>query len=171
MKKTFIVEDSSFIVALMNKADLSHEKALFIFKKLLSQYSRKVRIVIPTTVIFEALFALIRNRTPILIAQQKLWKLLMVLDILNATILETTALRLCRKVEPIIHSLPQNAILPANDLIVIATAIEYENALVLTFDRVMKNRFSKIYPQIFYGLDEEERDEFFKAINDAEIPF
>jgi predicted nucleic acid-binding protein len=171
MKKTFIVEDSSFVVALMNKADLSHEKALFIFKKLLSQYLGKVRIVIPTTVIFETLFALIRNRTPISIAQEKLWKLLMIYDILNATILETTALRFGKKVEPLIHSLPPNAILPANDLIVIATAIEYENALILTFDKVMKDKFSKIYPQIFYALNEKEKDNFFKAIDNTEIPF
>ena len=171
MKKTFIVEDSSFVVALMNKADLSHERALFIFKKLLSQYSGKVRIVIPTTVIFETLFALIRNRTPISIAQEKLWKLLMIYDILNATILETTALRFGKKIEPLIHSLPSNTSLPANDLIVVATATEYENALVLTFDRTMKNRFSKVYPKIFYALDKKEEDEFFKAINSAEIPF
>jgi len=171
MRKIYVVEDSSFVVALMNTTDTFHKKAYFIYKKLISQYSDKIRIVIPTTVIFETLFALIRNRIPVKVAQEKLWRLLMVSDILNATILETTALRFGKKIEPFITSLPKEAILPANDLIVIATALEYENALVLTFDKKMKNRFSSIYPKIFCCLNKEDEDRFFKEIEISQVPF
>jgi len=167
MKKCFIVEDSSFVVALMNQADSSHTKALSIYRHL-KQYSGQIRIIIPTTVIFESLFALIRIRIPVEVAQEKLWKLLMISDILNVTIIETTAIRFGNKIEPLITSLPSNAKLPANDLIVLATAIEYENALVLTFDKKMKTQFNSFYPDIYYCIDRTEENNFFSRI-DSEI--
>jgi len=63
MQKLYIVEDTSFVVSLLNSTDTNHQIALEIFKKIL-EAKNKVRIVIPTTVLFETLFALIRNRIP-----------------------------------------------------------------------------------------------------------
>ena len=164
MRKVFIVEDSSFVVALMNSTDSSHRRAFLIFKKLL-RYSEKIRIVIPTPVIYESLFALIRNRISAKVAQEKLWRLLMVRDVLNVSILETTAIRIAPKVEPCIFALSKEASIPANDLIVIAVAMEYDNAPILTFDRSMKKRFEAICPNIFYVLDETEEKKFFETLD------
>ncbi len=139
----FIVEDSSFVVALMNKSDALHERALLVFRKLYRNYSQ-VRIVVPTPVIFESLFALMRAGVDHQIAQEKLWKFLMVLNVLNFTILETTAIRFAPRIGPLLKNLNAEASIPANDLIIIATSFEFEDAPIITFDVGMKRRFNAI---------------------------
>lgn len=167
MKKIYLIEDTSFVVSLMNSADPNHGCALSLFKEFVN-YHNKVRIVIPSIVVFETLFALIRNRIPKSIVQEKLWRLLMVYDVFNYPILETTALRIGPRMERCILNLPQEAKLQANDLIVMATSLEFENAPILTFDKQMKTQFSSIHGNIYYGLDNEDYKKIINLINNKD---
>lgn len=165
MKKLYLVEDTSFVVSLMNNNDPHHFLALDIFRKILLSKS-KVRVVMPTTVFFETLFALLRNRIPKNVIQEKLWKLLMIDDVLNFPTLETTALRLSNVIGPYILGLPQNAVIQANDLIVLATSLDLECAPVVTFDKKMKTKFNNLHGNIFYCLEERDKNNLIKIIDE-----
>ena len=163
MQKLYIVEDTSFVVSLLNSTDTNHQIALEIFKKIL-EAKNKVRIVIPTTVLFETLFALIRNRIPKMIVQDKLWKLLMIFDVFNFSILETTVLRLSNQIEPYILNLPLESGIQANDLIVLCASLDLECAPVLTFDKQMKTKFNSLHKKIYYVLDDKDKHDFLNLL-------
>lgn len=166
MTKTFIIEDTSFVVALMHEEDSTHKVALELFNFIKSKIN--IRIVIPTTVIFETLFALIRNKIPVDIAQNKLWRLLMIYDILNFTVLETTPIRLAKRLQPYIVNLGQSAVIPANDLIVIATSLEFNTCPILTFDKKMKTKFNHLHKNIFYCLENVDQTQFFDLLKNQD---
>lgn len=158
MAHKFIVEDSSFVVSLLNSNDSCHPIALKIFKIILSQ-TGKVKVVIPTPVIYETLFALIRNKIDRHIVEQKLWNMLMIEDILNYPLLETSALRLAKKTYSLINQLPPDSILPANDLMILTVALDFPDSCILTFDNGMK-KFASICPNLFCLLDDNGEKNF-----------
>ncbi|MBI5122874.1 type II toxin-antitoxin system VapC family toxin [Candidatus Roizmanbacteria bacterium] len=163
MQKLYIVEDTSFVVSLLNSTDINHQIALEIFKKIL-EAKNKVRIVIPTTVLFETLFALIRNRIPKIIVQEKLWRLLMIFDVFNFSTLETTVLRLSNQIEPYILNLPLESGIQANDLIVLCASLDLECAPVLTFDKQMKTKFNNLHKKIYYVLNDKDKRDFLNLL-------
>lgn len=164
MQKLYIIEDTSFVVSLLNSTDCNHHIALEIFRQILDA-KNKVRVVIPTTVLFESLFALIRNRIPKAVVQEKLWRLLMIFDVFNFSILETTALRLSNQIEPYILNLPLESGIQANDLIVLCASLDLECAPILTFDKKMKTKFNHLHKKIFYCLEEEDKINFLQSLN------
>lgn len=163
MNQKFIVEDSSFLVALMNSNDPLHSKTLPISKQILTN-SDVIKVIIPTPVIFETLFALIRNGISQKIVEEKLWNLLMIDDVLNYPVIETSALRLAKKTAPLIRKLPQDSILPANDLMILTVALEFKNCCVITFDKGMK-KFSRLCPNLFYLLEENGENGLLDFLN------
>ena len=91
----------------------------------------------------------------------------MISDVLNFCTLETTALRLSNQIEPYITNLPQDAIIQANDLVVLATSIDLENSPVLTFDKKMKTKFNNLHKNIYYCLDNKDEKRFLSLLRSA----
>ncbi len=56
----YVVEDSSFVISLLDKTDKFHAHALRFFKLILS-HGHTVRTIIPSTVFYETMFVLLRN--------------------------------------------------------------------------------------------------------------
>lgn len=166
MPRVFIIEDSSFVIALMNVEDPLHQRAFLIFRKLLNQFRNKIKVIIPCIVFFETLFNLLNIGLKREIIEEKLWKLLKTRDVINFALPETAMLRFASYLESLIVGLPVREELPrpASDAIIVATAVDFDG-VVLTFDKKMGKIFSKNFKEIYCPLNEAEEKKFFEKLS------
>lgn len=142
--KHCVLEDSSFLIATLDNSDEFHQDAVFVFKKLIEN-KNKVKIIIPSLVFYETIITLIkRGGLPINIIEKKLWNFLYSSMILNISLIETNAFKICKQLAN--DDLSQ---LKTPDFIVINTGMEFE-AQILTFDKQMRKRVGLVYPEIYY---------------------
>lgn len=162
----FIVEDSSFVVALLHKKDPNHNKALLIFQSFIYKFTGKIKILIPSIVFFETLFTLLRLGTERKELEIKLWRLLQTRDVINVNPPETSMLRYATHMENLIESLPPREEAPKStaDAIVVATAVDFD-AMLLTFDKKMCEFYFKTYKDIYCPLTDEQTKQFFEKLS------
>jgi len=153
----YIVEDSSFVVSVMNHSDKLHELVLSLFRKIINvSYQTRVKVVISTTTFYESLFVLIKSGMDSRAAKLKLNNLMIIDSVINHVISETSILKMASSAQRLIESNPQKTSLRSHDLMLLTVAMEYENSCFLTGDRGMLD-YKIIYPNIFCFTHEQKR--------------
>ena len=161
--KHCILQDSSFLVATLDKSDEFHNDAVLIFKKLIEN-KRDLRIVVPSLVFYETIITLIkRGGVPKEEIERKLWRFLYSGMVLNVSLIETNAFRVCKRLSNLDLSK-----LNTQDFIIVNVGFDYE-AQILTFDKNMRKRVGQFYPEIYYcsemGDMEDESLRFIEDLN------
>lgn len=168
--KQFVLEDSSFVIAVMDKDDCFHRDAVYVFKELLKRQN-DIKVLIPSVVFFESLVTLVKKGLPEQEVESKFWKFLHLENVINVSVIETMAFKLCRRLGK--NSNYQQ--LKTSDFLIANTAIEYD-AQILTFDKQMRNRIFPNYAEIYYcseiglGSTDSFKDEsakFLKGLDSA----
>ena len=129
--KQYIVEDSSFIVAIMDSGDAFHSDAFSVFREILKNRD-KIKVIIPPLVLYEVIVALSRRRINHAIIEDKILRLLHTREIIVFSIAETAAFKHCKSLLSTV-SQSQGLLLRTADFMIVNLAIDCE-AQVLTFD-------------------------------------
>ena len=151
--KHCVLQDSSFLIATIDTNDDFHKDAVYVFQKLLEN-RREIKIIIPTLVFFETIITLLKKGVPRERLEKKLWDFLFSDVVLNVSLIETKAFKVCKR----LRDKPLKK-LGTQDLIIIDVGLEYD-AQILTFDKNMRNRVGEVYDGIYYcsnvgGLEDE----------------
>ena len=134
----YIVEDSSFIISLLDTTDVHHQSALEVFRIIIS-HSPKVRAIIPSTVFYETLFVLLKNGVSYQQAKTKLNNLMMIDEIINLAITETNILKLAKHTQQLILNKTNKTRVRSNDLLIASIACNQEHSCLITSDMGMKD--------------------------------
>lgn len=110
----YIIEDSSFVISLLDSNDILHKYALGSFRQILSIKSG-IRVVIPSTVFYETMFVLIKNGISYNSAKNKLNNLMMIDSVINLAITETYILKLAKHTEKLINNKTNKTRVRSND--------------------------------------------------------
>lgn len=161
--KHCIVEDSSFVVATMDKNDAFHKDAVFVFNHLL-KYKDHIKIIIPPLGLFEIIVTLTRKGIRHNIIEKKILELLHIEEVIVASITEASAFKYCKS---ILNITSQKDALRTADFLIVSLAMDYE-AQILTFDRKMWEKTKKVYDEIYYcsslGRAEDETKDFLEKL-------
>ena len=138
-----VLEDASFIVALIDNKDSNHARAWKVFEFCLKN-NNKIKIFIPSIAFLETTAVLIRKKINTSQVNNSLWKFLHIDNIINIPLIETMAFKLCRKYAAILQdeTLKNNgfpSFIKTSDFYIATSGIEYE-AKILTFDAKMCKR-------------------------------
>lgn len=135
--KHFILEDASFVVALIDKDDNFHEKSWKIFNNFV-KIKQYIRILIPSLAFFESFAVLTRKGIPYKDINEVMWRLLHREEVFNVSLIEIMAFRMCRKYCDILQDdsikdgQGANIFIKSTDFFISCTGIDYE-AQILTF--------------------------------------
>lgn len=140
--KHCIVEDSSFVAAVMDQNDVFHKDALFIFQEL-SKRNDKLKIVIPPLAIYEVVITLKKKGVPHNTIVNKIVNLIHIDNVLVNSINEISAFKHCKSL------LNSNNGLRTHDFMIVSIAIDHE-AQILTFDKAMWQKVRPLYNKIYY---------------------
>jgi len=153
--KHCIIEDSSFIVATMDKKDALHKDAVFIFKKIWEN-REKIKIIVPPLGLYEVIVTLSRKAIAHNIIEQKILNLLHIKEVIITSITEASAFKHCKST---LNVLSQKDAMRNSDFLIISLAIDYE-AQILTFDKTMYKKVKPHYDKIYYcsSLDKTKDD-------------
>lgn len=158
MKKSFIVEDSSFVISVIDRNDTFHKDALFIYQEL-KKYHDDILILIPSIVFFESVITLVKKGVDRGKVENSLWKFLHIKNVRNIGLVETTAFRFCRNMQ----NKRGFTKLRTNDFLIASVAMDY-SAQIITFDVKMRNRLKKSYDPIYccatIGSQQDETNDF-----------
>lgn len=143
----YIIEDSSFVVSLLDTSDVLHQSAVDVFRLIIS-HSSNIRVIIPSTVFYETLFVLLKNGVSYGQAKTKLNNLMMVDEVINFAITETNILKLARYTQQLIQNKTNKTKVRSNDLLIASIACNQENSCLITSDVGMKD-YDPIYKNIF----------------------
>ena len=166
--KHFVLEDSSFVIAVMDPGDVFHRDAVFIFKKILECKDRVI-VLIPSVVFFESIVTLIRKGISHSEIEDKFWKLLHLSNVINVPIIETMAFKLCKRLSGNSDFLQMKT----SDFVIANVGMEFD-AQILTFDKGMRKRVFPTHNEIYYCSSlytdgESFGDETSRFISDMEI--
>jgi predicted nucleic acid-binding protein len=162
--KHCVVEDSSFIVATIDKTDPFHKDALYIFKQILSK-TGKVKIIVPPLALYEVIVTLHRKG----LAHKKIEEVVMNLrhikDIIVLSITETSALKHCTR---FLNQTNQATALRTADFMITCIGLDFE-AQILTFDQKLWARVKPMYSSVYYcssvGNMQDETGDFLTELN------
>lgn len=143
----YIIEDSSFVISLLDTTDIHHQPALEVFRVIIS-HSTKVRAIIPSTVFYETLFVLLKNGVSYRQAKTKLNNLMMIDEVINLAITETNILKLAKHTQQLIINKANKTRVRSNDLLIASIACNQENSCLITSDLGMKD-YDSVYENIF----------------------
>src|SRR3989344_2817753 len=162
--KHCVVEDSSFIVATIDKTDPFHKDALYIFKQLLSK-TGKIKIIIPPLALYEVIVTLHRKGLSHKKIEQVVMNLLHIKDIIVLSITETSALKHCTR---FLNQTNQATALRTADFMITCIGLDFE-AQILTFDRKLRDKVKPVYPSTYYcssvGGFVDETGDFLAEVN------
>ena len=164
--KSFILFDSNFNLALMDKGDLLHEKAVFVFRKIW-EYRERIKIILPPLCINEVVFTLKRKGVSQRIIEEKILKLINSKEIIVLSTSEISSLKYC-KLFPENNS--KKSALKTNDSMIVGIGMDLE-AQIITFDRIMWQKTKAVYKDIYYLGDRDEEACFLKEFKDSVDPF
>ncbi|MCD6096927.1 PIN domain-containing protein [bacterium] len=143
--KHYIVEDSSFVVAVMDKNDEFHQDAVSVFEKLMEKKD-KVKILIPPLGLYEIIVTLSRKGIHHKMIERKIISFLHINEVIVAAITESSAFKHCKS----LLNLPsQKHFLRTGDFLIVSLAVDYE-AQILTFDKKAWRKVKPIYKKIYY---------------------
>ncbi len=158
--KPCILQDSSFLIATLNDEDLFYKDAINITGQLSKQ---DIKLVIPSVVFFEVFTTLIKKGIPKAIVEKSLWNFLHQDNILTISVLETMAFRFANRLQS--ESLSG---LKTSDFVITSVGLDYD-AKILTFDKTMRKRVGKAYPDVYYCSNRGNmKDETERFLNDLQ---
>lgn len=141
--KNFIVEDSSFVIAIIDKNDYFHSKAIDILIKL-SEFNSKLIILIPQIVIYETVITLVRKGINKDKVEESIKKLLFLDNTRCIDVTESSLFRFCKNIK-------NNSgfhLLKTSDFLIASIAKDF-SAKIITFDLQMRNSIKTSYGDIF----------------------
>ena len=160
--KPCILQDSSFLIATLNDEDFFHKDAISITKQL-SGHEKDIKFVLPSVVFFEVFATLIKKGIPKETVEQSLWRFLIQNNILTVSLLATMAFKLGNRLAN-----KQLSGLKTSDFIIANIGLDYD-AQILTFDKKMRERVGKNYPNIYYCSKRSNmKDETERFLNDLQ---
>jgi len=156
--KHYIIEDSSFVVATIDRNDSFHSDAVFIFKKILEN-KKYIKIILPPLTLYETIVTLSRKGIDHKEIERKIINLLHIKEILVASISEASAFKHCKN---FLNISSQKQALRTSDFLIVSLAEDYE-AQIITFDKKMWAKVKPFYGQIYYcsklgGMRDESYD-------------
>lgn len=156
--KSYILEDTSFIIAELDTQDGFHEKAIALATTVLINPSvlPKIGIILPSIVLLETTAVLLRRGVSPKDVETKLWGLLHLPHILPISVPETLFIKF-------IDLPPSFRELKTADLTLTALAVEYD-AQILTFDHKLKNKIHPSYHYIYDCASKNEQELFAKDL-------
>jgi len=141
--KNFIVEDSSFVIGIIDKNDFFHSKAIGILLKL-SEFNSNLIILIPQIVIYETIITLVRKGINKDRVEESIKKLLFLDNIRCIDVTESSLFRFCKNIK-------NNSgfhLLKTSDFLIASIAKDF-SAKIITFDLQMRNSIKSSYSDIF----------------------
>jgi predicted nucleic acid-binding protein len=160
--KPCVLQDSSFLIPVLDDNDVFHKDALRVSKEL-SKYKGDINFVIPSVVFFEVFATLIKKGIPRQIVEKSLWKFLHQDNILTVSVIETMAFRFGNRLQS--KSLSG---LKTSDFVITSVGLDYE-AQILTFDKNMRKRVVTAYSDIYYCSNRGKmKDETERFLNDLQ---
>lgn len=152
--KHFILLDSNFIIAIINKEDIFHSDAIHIFKELrkLTDY---IKIIIPPLGIYEIIVSLKIKGISEEAIKKHIMSLVCLEYVIVTSISEMSAFKHCRSeiIKP-----SQRYSLRTNDFLIASLAIDYQ-ADILTYDAKVIDKIKPIYRKIYYCSSQGGRDD------------
>jgi len=142
---TFIIEDTSFIVSVLDSEDIFFKdawKTLEVF----SPFLNKTKIIIPSVMVLETATVLLKRGLSKSNVEEKLWKLLHREEVMVTDIPVNLFVKLTHFSGDIMQ-------LKTYDLVLATMGIEY-NALILTFDKKIRGKVKSIFPYVYYCSSE-----------------
>jgi hypothetical protein len=159
----YIVEDSSFVIDLLNSRGCFHQQAVEAFKLMYSVRTRKM--IVPSTVFYETMFVLLKQGASLELIRERLLKMMMVDNIIGFPIVETQVGRMAKYTKELIDSQPETEKTRANDLMIITIAMSQENSCLITADKGIK-KYSGVYKNIFSYIDADDMLNFKKFLEE-----
>ncbi len=157
----YIVEDSSFVVAVMDENDAFHRDAISVLRGLENQNS-DFRVMIPPLVVYESIVTLRKKGIPHYIVVDKMIKFIHLENVLLNSINEIAAFKHSKSL------MNANGELRTHDFMIASIAIDFD-AAILTFDKTMKTKVSNSYNKIYYcsssGNMENDLNCFLKEVS------
>lgn len=153
--KAFILTDSSFNIALMDRNDPLHKEAVFIFQQFW-KVRGKIKIILPPLCIYEIIATLKRKGINQKIIEEKILKLVNLKEVIVCSVSEIEAFKHCQAVPAV--SLQEKA-LRTNDFMIVGIGVDY-GAQIITFDRIMWEKTKTFYKDVYYCKDIGERKRF-----------
>lgn len=141
--KSFIVEDSSFVIAIIDLNDEFHKKAVTILEKI-NGFKDKVIILLPEIVIFETVITLIRKGIKKDDIELSLKNLFYIDNIRCISIPESSLFRFCKNV----RGNAGFSSLKTSDYLIASIAKDY-SAAIITFDLQMRKNLKPTYSDIY----------------------
>src|SRR3989339_1720240 len=146
--KHFILMDSNFIVATIDKNDAFHKNAVYMFNEII-KHEERIKIIIPPLGLYEFIVTLKRKGFSNTTINNQVMKLICLDYVIVASITDISAFKHCKS--SLIAS-SQSSSLRTNDFLIVSLAIDYQ-ALILTFDQKVINKIKPIYSDIYYCSD------------------
>lgn len=143
--KRYVVEDSSFLVALIDNQDTFHGNALFVYRAIADR-KNNLKIIIPALALYEVIVTLHRKGTRHSKIEEAIMRLIHIDYVITTSLSELSAFRHSKK---ILTNTNQASALRTNDFYITSTAIDYE-ALIVTFDKPMREKVGQYYDKIYF---------------------
>ena len=164
--KYYIVEDSSFILAVLDSNDAFHKDALYVFSKI-QESKEMINIVIPPLVMYEVIVVLRRKGVTSSKIEDTFMKLV---NISNVSVIALSEMSAFKHAKHALNSSDPDKALRTNDFLIFSVANELQ-ASILTFDKKLRDRCRELYSDIYYcsslgGMTDETND-FLNKISDS----
>lgn len=144
-KSLYIVQDSSFLISLINYSDVNHKIAWDIFSKMISH--NKIILIISSIVHFEVLYSLLKSGIKYNLGIKKFNEIRMLENVLNVNYSEIESNKFLKNFSAHISSTRN---LPSSSDFLVASAWAlFKNSLVLTFDKKMAQKLKPTKINIF----------------------
>ena len=162
--RSYVVEDSSFVVGLLDKEDKFHWDALKVFEILINN-KKYLKIILPSVVIYESITTLLRKGYQYNVVERKIWNLLHIDDLVIVNLPVENAYRVGKRLS---NRFSLEHKITTLDWLIVGCGIDFEGQIV-TFDLKLARRVKPFYPYIYYcsGLDdhEDETEKFIEDLN------
>lgn len=143
--KHCVVEDSSFVVATIDKSDPFHKDAVFVFQKLLLKKD-KIKIVLPPLALYEIIVTLSRKGIPHDKIEATIMRFLHIDHVVVTSVTEASAFKHCKT---FLNNTAQTSALRTADFLITSLAVDFD-AQILTFDKKLWQKVKPLYNKTYY---------------------
>jgi predicted nucleic acid-binding protein len=155
---SYVIEDSSFILAVLDSGDALHQDAIYTFNEL-SKRKSYIKIIIPPLVLYEVIVVLRRKGVTSVKIENTLMRMVNIDNVCVFAISEMSAFKHAKHT---LNSTDQNKALRTSDFLIFCVADELHGS-ILTFDKKLHDRCKTVYPHVYYcssqgGMTDETRD-------------
>lgn len=164
MAGLYVVQDSSFIVNLIGREEVYHDKAVNFLNMIISpDYSNKIKIIFPSICIYESMVTLKKIGVSQAKIEDWLFRLVNIKNVIITQISELSILKHCK----VLSFNTSDKAPRTNDFLIYSIAKEH-NALILTFDNsfVKKTKDVLSYNDIYNCCNDNSVELFRKVLEE-----